>query len=343
MLLGIAARARVHPRWPRRFLRRRGARHEPEPRLVGDDGAARSPDGGRDRLVARTRSRRCRPGRRCSRRRWPSGPRADGRRAARIEGRRRPTRRCCRRRPRPPAAGAAAMLNPRRDVHRSGQGSARRRHARSQPADAPRRRRVADRRRARQRRRGSQERLSDSVTITMRVKGSDLAIYHAGGDAPQRDPRKSEGRRPGVLIYNPPMPVPSRARKLTAALLRRFSRRRARGPGLQPAVDFNQALQVTDVSGGWFDFGIVDGKNKLVPSVTFRIKKPAGTRAATPSTSTSTSRRCRRTTPARKKPKRRWTKCSCSRWSSAKAIRPPSSPCARPPGSPATRRSRAPK
>jgi hypothetical protein len=39
-----------------------------------------------------------------------------------------------------------------------------------------------------------------------------------------------------------------------------------------PAVDLKQALQVTDVSSGWFDAGIVDGKNKLVPSVTFRLK-----------------------------------------------------------------------
>jgi hypothetical protein len=43
-------------------------------------------------------------------------------------------------------------------------------------------------------------------------------------------------------------------------------------------VDFKQTLQVTDVSGGWYDFGIVDGKNKLVPSITFRIKKPANVR-----------------------------------------------------------------
>ena len=38
-------------------------------------------------------------------------------------------------------------------------------------------------------------------------------------------------------------------------------------------VDFKQALEVTDVSGGWYDFGIVDGKNKLVPSMSFRIRK----------------------------------------------------------------------
>ena len=44
------------------------------------------------------------------------------------------------------------------------------------------------------------------------------------------------------------------------------------------AVDFKQTLEVTDVSGGWFDAGIVDGKNKLVPSVSFRIRKPANVR-----------------------------------------------------------------
>jgi hypothetical protein len=37
------------------------------------------------------------------------------------------------------------------------------------------------------------------------------------------------------------------------------------------AVDFKQTLEVTDVSGGWFDAGIVEGKNKLVPSITFKL------------------------------------------------------------------------
>jgi len=44
------------------------------------------------------------------------------------------------------------------------------------------------------------------------------------------------------------------------------------------SVDFKQTLQITDVSAGWYDFGIVDGKNKLVPSLTFRIRKPADVR-----------------------------------------------------------------
>jgi hypothetical protein len=40
-------------------------------------------------------------------------------------------------------------------------------------------------------------------------------------------------------------------------------------------VDLKQAVQVTDVSSGWFDAGIVDGRNKLVPSITFKLKKNA--------------------------------------------------------------------
>ena len=37
-------------------------------------------------------------------------------------------------------------------------------------------------------------------------------------------------------------------------------------------VDLTKALQITEITNGWFDAGIVDGKNKLVPSVTFRLK-----------------------------------------------------------------------
>src|SRR5947199_3626518 len=39
-----------------------------------------------------------------------------------------------------------------------------------------------------------------------------------------------------------------------------------------PAVDLNKGLQVDVVSTGWFDAGIVDGKNKLVPTVSFTVK-----------------------------------------------------------------------
>jgi hypothetical protein len=38
-------------------------------------------------------------------------------------------------------------------------------------------------------------------------------------------------------------------------------------------VDVKQALEVADATSGWYDAGIVNGKNKIVPSVTFRLKK----------------------------------------------------------------------
>lgn len=39
-----------------------------------------------------------------------------------------------------------------------------------------------------------------------------------------------------------------------------------------PAVDLSKGLEVQRVSTGWFDAGIVDGKAKLVPSITFTLK-----------------------------------------------------------------------
>lgn len=41
-------------------------------------------------------------------------------------------------------------------------------------------------------------------------------------------------------------------------------------------VDLSKALHVSDVTSGWFDAGIVDGKNKLVPSITFTLHNSAG-------------------------------------------------------------------
>src|SRR5687767_2346910 len=42
--------------------------------------------------------------------------------------------------------------------------------------------------------------------------------------------------------------------------------------GCGPKVDLTTGLQVLDVSTGWRDIGMVDGKNKLVPSITFTLK-----------------------------------------------------------------------
>jgi hypothetical protein len=40
-----------------------------------------------------------------------------------------------------------------------------------------------------------------------------------------------------------------------------------------PAPDLREALEITDVTTGWFDAGIVGGMNKIVPSITFRVRK----------------------------------------------------------------------
>ena len=44
-------------------------------------------------------------------------------------------------------------------------------------------------------------------------------------------------------------------------------------PGCSHPVDLKQVLHVTDLAGGYHDAGIVEGRNKIVPTVTFRITK----------------------------------------------------------------------
>lgn len=39
-----------------------------------------------------------------------------------------------------------------------------------------------------------------------------------------------------------------------------------------PPVDLTEGLQLEVVSTGWFDAGIVDGKNKLVPALVIKLK-----------------------------------------------------------------------
>ncbi len=43
--------------------------------------------------------------------------------------------------------------------------------------------------------------------------------------------------------------------------------------GCARPIDLKQVLQITDLTGGYHDAGIVDGRNKIVPSVTLRLKK----------------------------------------------------------------------
>ena len=42
--------------------------------------------------------------------------------------------------------------------------------------------------------------------------------------------------------------------------------------GCGPTVDLTKGLQLDIVTTGWYDLGIVNGQNKLVPSATFRLK-----------------------------------------------------------------------
>jgi hypothetical protein len=41
--------------------------------------------------------------------------------------------------------------------------------------------------------------------------------------------------------------------------------------GCGPTVDLSKNLEVAIVGSGWFDAGIVNGQNKLVPSITFTV------------------------------------------------------------------------
>lgn len=47
--------------------------------------------------------------------------------------------------------------------------------------------------------------------------------------------------------------------------------------GCSKPVDLKQSVRLTDVSSGWFDAGVTNGQNKLVPSITFRIARNPGT------------------------------------------------------------------
>jgi len=44
------------------------------------------------------------------------------------------------------------------------------------------------------------------------------------------------------------------------------------GAACGPNIDLKASLQVADVSTGWADLGVVNGQNKMVPSITFTLK-----------------------------------------------------------------------
>jgi hypothetical protein len=47
----------------------------------------------------------------------------------------------------------------------------------------------------------------------------------------------------------------------------------AAGASCSRSADIKEAIEVVETTSGWYDAGVVDGKNKIVPSVTFRLKK----------------------------------------------------------------------
>jgi hypothetical protein len=51
--------------------------------------------------------------------------------------------------------------------------------------------------------------------------------------------------------------------------------------GCGPSVDLTKGLQILDVSSGWFDAGILDGQNKLVPTISFKLKNVSDRKLAT--------------------------------------------------------------
>lgn len=48
--------------------------------------------------------------------------------------------------------------------------------------------------------------------------------------------------------------------------------------GCGPSVDLRQGLRIEDVSTGWLDAGVVGGQNKLVPTVSLKLKNVSDVR-----------------------------------------------------------------
>src|SRR5829696_4405146 len=42
--------------------------------------------------------------------------------------------------------------------------------------------------------------------------------------------------------------------------------------GCGPQIDLKSTLQLEEVSTGWADLGVINGQNKIVPSISFKFK-----------------------------------------------------------------------
>ena len=108
--------------------------------------------------------------------------------------------------------------------------------------------------------------LFDVATIVLRVKGSDLSDVHG------RRTKRAEVRQKvdvqGLLIYNP---SDEGARRGVCRCT--GGRRSSPHPAAVSRSTSSRPFRSPSSTGGWDDAGIKDGKNKLTPSVTFRVKK----------------------------------------------------------------------
>jgi hypothetical protein len=48
-----------------------------------------------------------------------------------------------------------------------------------------------------------------------------------------------------------------------------------------PTIDLTKGLQVSIINSGWYDLGIVNGQNKLVPTVTFTLQNTSDQKLVT--------------------------------------------------------------
>ena len=73
----------------------------------------------------------------------------------------------------------------------------------------------------------------------------------------------------------PTGPGPLRATRRAGRFLAACLVPLAVGAGCRQSYDLKQSLEITEASGAWHDVGVVSGRNKIVPSVTFRLTKKA--------------------------------------------------------------------
>jgi hypothetical protein len=123
----------------------------------------------------------------------------------------------------------------------------------------------------------------DVMTILLRIKGSDIAAFHARRATLEEVRKRVELRDPSRVLggglreagANPGTRCLMHTRAVYNSLMRRLALPLLTVLALAGcgARDVTTDLEITDVHTGWFDAGIVQGnKNKIVPSVSFRIQ-----------------------------------------------------------------------